>query len=251
MSTTTNVKSIPILFSGPMVRALISGKKSVTRRVVLPSNSTVLGYPAKRYWPYLLFDHAEPRAKASIMALICGGYDKAPPDPHLSVPFRHPDDTPQDDVTELPWYRVRPKWEVGMHLWVRETFRPSSLVDDMGISRAIEYRADGAKIRQPRDLVCSLRGGVGGDWRPSIFLPRWASRITLEVVSVRCERLNSITEEDVQAEGCTGSPWGPGADAILFPTFWDQINGKRPGCSWADNPWVYSVRLSVIQGTNT
>jgi hypothetical protein len=88
-------------------------------------------------------------------------------------------------------------------------------------------------------------------------MPRWASRITLAVESIRVERLHDITEEDAKAEGCDAvGDWSaapPGEDGLGFVAplryragfrvLWDSISGRRPGCSWADNPWVWRVQF--------
>jgi len=106
---------------------------------------------------------------------------------------------------------------------------------------------------------------VNVHWRPSIFMPRWASRLTLEVVNVRVERLHSITEDDARAEGvdpapvpeCCGYPDRDGHGnptccgcPVPVPSFvegyrfaWDEINGRRHGCAWADDPWVWVVEF--------
>lgn len=98
------------------VVAFLAGGSIEVRRKVHHSNSTVLGYPAKSYWPHLLWEHARPRDKSSLMTIIAGP-DEAPSDVHLSVPFRHPDDHPdrgwEIDPDDLAWYRVRPIWEPG------------------------------------------------------------------------------------------------------------------------------------------
>lgn len=93
-------------------------------------------------------------------------------------------------------------------------------------------------------------------WRPSLHMPRWASRIALDVVSVRVERLQAITEADAFAEGVEANPYvmcdGTTDEAMSisardnFRSLWDTINGKRPGCSWGDNPWVWVVEFRRI-----
>jgi hypothetical protein len=82
-------------------------------------------------------------------------------------------------------------------------------------------------------------------WRPSIYMPRWASRITLEITSVRVERLGDISEDDARAEGVAPVPFckagrRDGLEHVeAFENLWDRINGKR--ASWASNPWVWVV----------
>jgi hypothetical protein len=104
-----------------------------------------------------------------------------------------------------------------------------------------------------------------GKLRPSMFIPRWASRITLVVTDVRVERLNDISAEDAIAEGaeslrvvCPGEPdrvlWKAGAEdfhchpspVAAFQALWDSINGDRPGCAWRDNPWVVAYTFRSI-----
>lgn len=111
----------------------------------------------------------------------------------------------------------------GDKLWVRETFA----VHNIGGENHVVYRAD------------SGTDGDGAPWKPSIFMPRWASRITLEVVSVRVERLQDISEEDAKAEGVTG--WH-GVCRPEFHMLWDKINEGR-GYSWDSNPWVWVVEF--------
>ncbi len=190
----------PILFSAPMILAILDGRKTVTRRVV----------------------------------------------------------NPQRDATLGPEYSTA-RFAAGDTLWVRETWR--TCIDYAGERRVscLEYRADSAQ-RQIADANESLwaedhTGGRHGEkWRPSIFMRRWASRLTLEVLSVRVERLHEITEEDARAEGIefgaefyVGPPYKSGAAKAYgrareaFADLWDTINGKR--ASWASNPWVWRVEF--------
>jgi hypothetical protein len=95
------------------------------------------------------------------------------------------------------------------------------------------YRADGERfVAEPR-------------WRPSIYMPRWASRITLAVESVRAERLRDISEEDARAEGVTPLF---GRYVAGFASLWTQINGNTPGADWDDcNPWVWVIGFKRVQ----
>ena len=128
--------------------------------------------------------------------------------------------------------QVCPYGRVGDHLWVRETWAPHTWPPT---GPSYQYAADDQYPAPER-------------WRPSIHMPRAASRITLEVVSVRVERLNDISEEDAIAEGC---PYGVGGWMVdpavgdkQFPTLWERING--PG-SWDANPWVWVVEFKRIE----
>lgn len=97
-------------------------------------------------------------------------------------------------------------------------------------------------------------------WRTPLFMPRWASRLTLEVVEVRVQRLQDISEEDARAEGCTGSDPEPAAEGgtiyawhgrssapcprAHYLTLWDRINAKR--APWASNPWVWAITFARV-----
>lgn len=146
-------------------------------------------------------------------------------------------------------------------LWVRETF----FVDDLrylsgplteAASRVIDradiyYRADGECCAQIPECQCSDAGKVR--WRPSIHMPRWASRITLRVTSVRVERVQDISEEDARAEGvyqlCGGYCAGDADDEWCttareaFRLLWIDINGRE---SWHANPWVWVIGFERI-----
>ncbi len=187
----------PILFTGEMVRAIIDGRKTQSRRVIKTraENHTRIGPVGHQA--------------------------------HIESP---------EALNHCP-YGV-----TGDLLWVRETWRELGSVqqedgripDGLGAHEII-YRAD--------DLTET------GPWRPSIFLPRSLSRLTLRVSNVRVERVQDIGEEDCQAEGCTGSPFGPAADLILFPSFWDSINAKR-GYSYESNPWVWVIEWDKMWTQN-
>jgi hypothetical protein len=202
----------PILFSSPMVRAILAGQKTVTRRVVPPKSIAC----AERWTPQ------------SVRNCIPCPYD-----------------------TE--------------RLWVRETWGALSPYESDAPLREcrIYYRANTGNDA-PGDWAAAPKGERPRNacWRPSIHMPRWASRITLAVESVRVERLHDITEEDARAEGADG---GTCADCCVagighpdpscpeclsyraaFWLLWQSINGKRPGCAWADNPWVWRVQFSRV-----
>lgn len=123
------------------------------------------------------------------------------------------------------------RWRVGDRLWVREAWSPehkwtSTKPRDIPNGDDIWYWADG----NPPD----------GDWtkpKPSIHMPRWASRITLEVVAVRVERLQAISEVDALAEGIEGTEFwrDQHPPSICYSVLWNHINGAT---SWDANPWV-------------
>lgn len=217
--------SKPILFSGEMIRALLSGAKTQTRRIIKPqpygdvrqsgmSNKTkecVVWEPKKdTAW----FDWG-------------GGFD---PMIYLDGPY-----------------------QPGMRLWVRETW---CAVNDepYGGEQWIDYRAT------PR-YAESHPAGWDNDpdspdalkWKPSIFMPKWASRLTLQVTSIKIERVNEISEEDAIAEGAQpafeldiAGATGAFTYRAGFKQLWDSINGSKPGCAWHDNPWVWCVSFRRV-----
>lgn len=219
----------PILFSAPMVRAILDGAKTQTRRVVKPQPINVPGgahidpydhdYSAFTVW-----------TSDNRMCLHCGG-----------------------DRKEMAHWRS-PYGKPGDHLWVRETwgvapcyneFKPSLI--PLSSAFHVDYRADPERFRDP---------GVHVDkWRPSIHMPRWASRILLRVTDIRVERIQNMPFHDIRAEGVScpthdfesGFCTSPCADlAKAWIDLWDSINAKR-GFGWESNPWVWVVEFERIK----
>ena len=126
-------------------------------------------------------------------------------------------------------------WQIGDRLWVRETWA--------GEKGDIVYRADCSLDFKPAD---SDKNGF--DWRPSIHMPRWASRITLEITRIGAERIQEISEEDAKAEGIKGIPTAMG---ILFKPafsrFWDSLYAKKD-YGWKENPGVWVREFRRING---
>ena len=235
----------PILFSAPMVRAILAGKKTQTRRLVTRGTASCGSAP----WAWLRFDEAFPTSNGAHTLL---------------VPGDHPDN-PGDGAVHRVHCRIQP----GDLLWVRETwgFRGGSWCNRTPTMQDvyIAYRADPDPNRTLRTfrkrsenhsafpgLPKQPAGGLKdyakwwASWRPSIFLPRWASRITLAIDSVRVERLQAITEEDARAEGVEHHKPAEGdqnglvnAARYNYERLWDKINGKR--APWATNPWVWVI----------
>ncbi|MBZ3665526.1 hypothetical protein [Pseudomonas monteilii] len=206
----SQAKERPILFSGPMVRAILEGRKTVTRR------------PVK----------VQPRTKGDI-----GSYG-------LGQPFiRHPDPTKRNP--ECPYGRP------GDRLWVRETWYcdhfevmrgPYLKPADLDVTEA---RGDGTLVYAADGLTPYEADQPA--WKPSIHMPRWASRILLEVTDVRVEQLQAISIGQICKEGLARSiyefiPVTTAFDA--FAEVWDSING--PG-AWQANPWVWAVEFKQVQ----
>jgi len=188
----------PILFSGPMVRAILDGTKTQTRRVLKKQPLDVI--PCLDDW-----------VGEKWAALLTRD-----PEPHGTL-FRCRYGVPGD------------------RLWVRETFATNTL----GCPNGLTYRADHLDMRGdgPANPI---------KWHPSIHMPRWASRITLEIVSVRVERVQDISTADIITEGLSTTLREYDAECHLreqFETLWDSINGDKSGRSWADNPWVWCIEF--------
>lgn len=218
------MKERPILFSAPMVRAILDGSKTQTRRVVkmpkiwerqggkLDANSTFRdqGFGDGEYLHVAIDD-------GSVQRVYC------------------------------------PYGQRGDQLWVRETWQGPLLDSDEQEAQFDEDGPDAFKkpgfcaYRATDDLDAVDEDGKDLGWRPSIHMPRWASRIQLEITGVRVERLQDISEQDAWAEGCegydddvTGGQSGYGE----FVALWEAING--PG-SWEANPWVWVIEFRRIR----
>jgi hypothetical protein len=197
------MKERPILFSGEMVRAILDGRKTMTRRVIKPQPRFIES-SGRWEWP-IPTSKIHKGCCTSVVTASREWWEYLMPD---QFPYR-------------PWDR----------LWVRETWQNNPY-------GGIVYRAGSGIVN------CAGRG-----WRPSIFMPRWASRITLEITGVRVERVRDISESDAKAEGVTPSIVGRDFDYLGyragFQSLWDSINSKR-GYSWASNPWVWVVEFKRV-----
>ena len=205
------MKARPILFSAPMIRALIAGQKKATRRIVQPARH-----------PY-----GERMAADEVAAEFLGG----------TCAVRSPYGAPGD------------------LLWVRETWAASHAYDHLPPRLIL----NDARIHF---AATAERGGLL--WRPSIHMPRWASRITLRITDARVQRLQEISEEDAIAEGVEGAFVEDGRywrnyglsdeDAACSPmlvspihsfkSLWESIYGPE---SWHDDPFVWALTFEVIK----
>lgn len=192
----------PILFSAPMVRALLAGTKTQTRRVVKPIPRWAEQFPI-----------CKPDVMAAGHQIWWWNGEHDGVGVSQDCPYGAPGDV----------------------LWVKETYRLTSGDDALKPSDARR------EARYAADHGAAIPAGFG-KLRPSIHMPRWASRISLTITDVRVERLNDISVRDAVAEGMTfpeGMEWG--SDPIdAFTGLWRSING--PG-SWEANPWVWAVRF--------
>lgn len=195
------MKERPIIFSAPMVRAILSGAKTQTRRIVKPLHMATVG------------------------------------------------------AEQLPILAMYPCGSPGDRLWVRETCR-AEVIDDEGLC-GVRYVADGhfmpiANTREASDRWVQLYWyrGMEGATVPPIHMPRWASRITLEITDVRVERLQDISGMDAKREGVSVPAHTPedGADLDYarrgFRRLWEEIHGEG---SWEKNPWVWVIEFKKLE----
>ncbi len=207
------MKEYPIMFSDSMVPAILDGRKTVTRRIVrsLPSEYYQVVQSSAGWWGFFTGDE------------MSGHHAYA----MVKCPFGVPGD----------------------RLWVREAWRTGKAADrfpprTLNTCDPIQYAADNATINLN---TLPDFGGWSDRLRSPLHMPRWASRLTLEVVSVRAERLHEVTEEDAEREGIDDS------DAMIgqvshpyvtaFASLWESINGHG---SWAQNPWVWRIEFRVV-----
>ena len=221
------MKEIPILFNGAMVRAILAGQKTQTRRLVKPMKS--------QQWLSEQTLLKSPRAKP---VMIKGAQ---------WAQFAHPlagqtiNGLKHDDWSPLTCIRS-PYGKPGDRLWVQECLRPGKAHPEL-----MAYKADDALV----DLETMHWPASTEDHKaiPAKRMPRWACRLELEVVSVRVERLQNISEADAQAEGvkhCEHELDGHGccyANSELFSILWSSIYGTD---SYLANPWVWVVEFKVV-----
>lgn len=220
------MKERPILFDGQMVRAILDGRKTQTRRIC-KNEVYANGY---------MFDGHD---------FLCHN-DYLPPSAMLMDVRRGRIEYTTSDLEG--WATECPFGLPGYRLWVRETFC-HKWDDSRGYLDEYWYRATSQNVEH-------VDGDYKSPWIPSIHMPRRASRILLEIVSVRVERLNDISEADAEAEGCaqagietgqvleTSAPVEIGSYAAAFCDLWESINGTG---SWGDNPYVWAIEFRRIE----
>lgn len=212
----------PILFSAPMIRALLEGRKTQTRRIIKP----------------------QPHQDMALIGLYAPG---------LTAVFGY--DTPDAD------HKIKLRYVPGDRLWVKEAFRAQHHFDDMSPREIMaefqdetgdpsfptfyeaNQQCDGASIEM-------WQQSPPGRLRASMHMPRCASRLTLTVTDVRVQRLQEISEADAIAEGCPGKlgpnpdfpdEWDP-SPVEEYRDLWDSINGAG---AWDQNPWVAAYTFTV------
>ena len=216
------MKERPIPFSGDMVRAILEGRKTMTRRPVKP-----------RYYDYI-------------------------------------QDWDNNDKNYGPWFEDEygdwhetaikcPYGQLGDRLWVRETFAPISI----GGAKTdfIHYKAtpnDGRFLNKDNEWVNEITLPWLHKWKSPLFMPRWASRITLEIVKVRVERLQEISHNDwvkdfcphfMEIEKALQTFIGSDNQRDMAKSFWNSLYPKKPELQWQANPWVWVIEFKPCQNS--
>ena len=227
----------PILFSAPMVRAILDGRKTVTRRLVKPQPKLYRDFLGDGY-VFAVEDKDRPWVVRCLGLLNFA---------ELYSPYGKPGD----------------------RLWVREPWRVPASLDDLSGKQIAEkcldagyrkpwcptqYEADGARTsqREWREFGSKLGESTPGRYRHARFMPRWASRLTLELTGVRVERLQDISYADAAKEGAEQAPdfrHGLGHPMAMnrragFANLWEQLNGAG---SWDANPWVWVAEFRRLE----
>jgi len=179
-----------MIFNAPMVRAILDGSKTQTRRIM----------------------KLQPHAGVRPSVFVKSGFEDAHGN-ELVCPFGQPGD----------------------RIWVRETF-----ASGLSTKSTLAYRA----THKREDLEDGFYDTI--KWTPSIHMPRWASRITLEITDVRVERLNSISDTDANAEGVSADRLSPAR--YVFGSLWQSIYGADNPQSWQANPWVWVIEFRRVEG---
>ncbi|WP_420323531.1 hypothetical protein [Klebsiella pneumoniae] len=203
----TKISERGMIFNAEMVRALLDGRKTQTRR------------PIK--WKQTRFTEIGEREDGS----------KWPwsEDAEHACDFWHP----------------CPFGAVGDRIWVREAFRVYSRATDVAtlVYKASERNSWTEQTRRVPVAVCN-KPATPEKWIPSLHMPRWASRILLEITGVRVERLRSMSQDDARAEGVIAAS-GPMEAGLAFRELWDSIYGEE---SWKANPWVWVIEFKRVEG---
>jgi hypothetical protein len=231
----TTVKEHPILFSGPMIRAILENRKTQTRRVVKPQ-------PEAAWMDWVINTNL-------------GGDNRywvdGEPTMHLNMEkdFSSKGECPYGKPGDRLW--VREAWAIA-DIYDKDSGNQGQMPFELGGTTqgiSIWYKAGGGK---------HFKASNPGRWRSPLFMPRAASRITLEITDVRVERLQAITEADAIAEGMYSNTMAlaalglPPETPFISPyhvdkyrIVWESINGKK--YPWASNPWVWCVEFKRVE----
>ncbi len=225
----------PIIFSTEMVKAYLERRKTMTRRVMRPQPPANAVMKQHSKYPNCWL----PYTTDGRLMNSCQGNRK----------------------NDCGWYC--PYGQVGSKLWIRETIAEwqgtieSVKNGDLDEAAALDYIVYKAGAKDWAGILKDKSYGHPWNVRPSIHMPRWASRITLEIKELRVERLQDITEEDAKAEGIESSKLGTdywnffdgkgwwNSAITAFSYLWDSLNAKR-GQGWEKNPWIWCISFRRV-----
>ena len=225
----------PILFSTPMVQAILDGRKSQTRRIVKPMRGM------QSEW--LSMDLIN---KVKEGQIVKGGWQ-----------MFHPNG---GEKSPLGW--IKSNYQIGDILWVRETWQQEcELIQIAGGDWSNAYlNATGNYVYKSDNIILPSETETFSKWKPSIFMPKEACRIFLKVTDVRVERLQDISEKDAKAEGIERDKngfmptpdkfWAFDGSALFnsakdaFAHLWKKINREN---SWKENPWVWVYTFERVE----
>lgn len=230
------MKERPIIFSGPMVRAILEGRKTMTRRVLKRAHDTIGKDTAWAVCP------ASDSGWIAWFGLLGRNIEE-----FTKKSYAHGFPCPYGAVGDLLW--VREKWQA-IHVDSDEGDYHASYDIPPAATEywKIIYAASDPQADYHKD-------DRGFSWRPSIHMPRWASRLTLEITGVKVERLQDIGEQDAISEGTREPSIRSMSNALaqaawserqVFQRLWNHININRESFSWSDNPWVWVVEFRSI-----
>jgi hypothetical protein len=227
------MKERGMIFNGEMVRALLDGRKTQTRRIMKVQPEPSKSRPGD-FW----FSSKKLESMVHVSDLA-------------------PGNSPIVDCHLFFQEHCCPFGAVGDRIWVREAFRVHSRATDAAtlVYKASERNSWTEQTHRVPVAVCN-KPATPEKWTPSLHMPRWASRITLEITDVRVERLNSISESDAIAEGLERynddgiiyyGPFGRGdcRPEVAYRDLWLSIYGAE---SWQANPWVWVIKFKRIEG---
>lgn len=219
------MKEHPIIFTAEMVKAILEGRKTMTRRVIVPQPTIPAEYAKLNEWGRWDF--------------YGGGM--------VECAFLCPYGGPGD------------------RLWLKETWAISSFSASFAETKRLQvaYRAGVSDIGHPEGMTHDLEWRTVDyetwqkyacqkyfSWHSARFMPRFASRKTLEIVSVRAERVQDISIADAEADsGVKFNPlmdWSPEDCLSRFESLWDSLNAKR-GYGWGPNPWVWPIEFKLLE----
>jgi hypothetical protein len=213
------MKEHPIIFSGPMIRAILEGRKTQTRRIVKFSSKSI-----------------SPN----------GPYVESDGNPESLLTAVH-------ELQKLSTKLACPYGTIGDRLWVRESFARVEPYPQIGERYEMPMGAPVSEVhreywRKRIAFKADTDESFNQKWKPSIHMPRWASRITLEITDIRIERIQEVSDSDAFSEGIQATvnegQLDDGTAKGAFKALWNSINVKR--ASWESNPYVWALTFRRI-----